>query len=105
MYLAVFGREGSSSDIAYWSGRYTAGASLISVADYFATSTEFDNKYGSLSDSQFVNLVYLNVLGRTADSSGFGFWTAQLASGMSRGEMMLEFSQGAEFIKSTGTLP
>lgn len=105
LYLAFFGREGASSDVAYWTGKYSGGTTLISIADYFSTSTEFNNKYGSLSDAQFVNLVYLAVLGRVADSAGFDFWMAQLDAGASRGEMMLEFSQSAEFVKSTGTIP
>ncbi len=105
LYLAFFGREGASSDISYWTGQYAGGTSLVSIADFFSTSTEFNNKYGSLTDSQFVNLVYLAVLGRRADSAGFDFWMAQLDAGSSRGEMMLEFSQSVEFIKSTGTLP
>ncbi len=105
LYLAFFGREGSTADVDYWTGQTQAGTPLISVADLFATSTEFTNRYGPLTDSQFVSLVYQNVLGRTADSSGFAFWMAQLDAGMSRGEMMLEFSQGAEFIRTTSTIP
>ncbi len=105
LYLAFFGREGTASDVTYWTGRYSGGTPLVSIADFFSTSVEFDNTYGSLSDAQFVNLVYLSVLGRSADWAGFDFWMAQLDAGTSRGEMMLEFSQSAEFIKSTGTLP
>lgn len=106
IYLAFFGREGATSDVTYWTGQYTGGGStLVSIADFFSTSAEFGNRYGSLSDAQFVNLVYLAVFGRVADSAGFDFWMAQLDAGTSRGEMMLEFSQSAEFIRSTGTLP
>jgi len=105
LYLAFFGREGSVADVTYWTSRYSGERTLISIADFFSTSTEFNNKYSSLSDAQFVRLVYLGVLGRSADSAGFDFWMAQLDAGTSRGEMMLEFSQSAEFITSTGTLP
>ena len=105
LYLAFFGREGATSDVTYWSGQVSGGTSLTSIADFFSTSTEFGNKYGSLTDAQYVSLVYLGVLGRNPDPGGYDFWMAQLNAGRSRGSMMLEFSQSTEFVKSTGTLP
>ncbi len=105
LYQAFFEREAAPADITYWVGQHQSGIPLVAIADYFATSTEFVSRYGSLSNGQFVNLVYENVLGRAADAGGFTHWTTQLAAGMSRGEMMLAFSQSPEFIKATGTIP
>jgi len=105
LYKAYFLREPSSTNQAYWVGVAESGTPLVSIADFFSASTEFVNTYGSLSDGAFVNLVYMNVLGRPADSIGFSHWTGQLAAGMSRGEVMLGFSESVEFIRSTGTIP
>jgi hypothetical protein len=55
-------------------------------------------RYGALGNSQFVTLVYNNVLGRAPDSGGLSFWTGQLNSGaMSRGAVMPAFSESAEY--------
>ena len=106
LYQAYFDREPSSSDLDYWVAVVDSGsASLLEVSDFFSASTEFVNLYGSLSDGQFVNLVYDNVLDRAAEPGGFDHWTAQLAAGMSRGEVMAGFSESEEYIKRTGTLP
>jgi len=76
---------------------------LIAVSEQFAGSPEFVDTYGALDDAAFVDLVYRNVLDRTPDSGGFAHWTGQLATGaMSRGGVMLAFSDSAEFKRSTG---
>ncbi len=36
---------------------------------------------GGMSNAQYVNYIYQNVLGREADGEGFAYWTAQLDSG------------------------
>ena len=44
-----------------------AGKGLINAAKKFAESTEFQRTYGKLSNGDFIDLVYLNVLERTPD--------------------------------------
>lgn len=70
---------------------------LVDVSNAFAASTEFQETYGPLDDGAFVNLVYQNVLGRAPDASGYNHWMTQLAAGMSRGQLMLQFSESAEY--------
>ncbi|MGC9457623.1 MAG: trypsin-like serine protease [Halothiobacillaceae bacterium] len=70
---------------------------LQKVSDAFAGSAEFQATYGQLSDGDFVNLVYQNVLGRAPDTAGYNHWLAQLAGGMTRGQLMLQFSESAEY--------
>jgi hypothetical protein len=58
--------------------------------------------YGSLDNGQFVSLLYQNVLGRTADAGGLAFWTGQLNNAaMTRGQVMLSFSESAEFVSGS----
>ncbi len=104
-YWAFLQRPPEAGGVAFWSGELAAGTSLTSIADGFAGSTEFVTTYGSLSDDEFIDVVYDNVLGRRADDAGFEFWRAQLASGTSRGAVMFAFSNSPEFILTTGTLP
>lgn len=102
LYLAYFQRQPDVGGLQYWTSQIESGnASLVTVADAFAASPEFDATYGPLTDAQFVEQVYLNVVGRPSDPGGAAYWTGQLAAGSSRGQVMLGFSESAEFINLT----
>ena len=106
LYRAYFQRDSDDTGLCYWSRLVDGGAPLVDVSQAFAGSAEFATTYGSLTDRQFVELVYQNVLGRAGDADGVAFWTSQLTSGaMNRGEVMLNFSESPENILRTGTLP
>lgn len=106
LYRAYFLRAPDSAGLAYWAEQYASGRrSLASISEFFARSDEFRARYGSLSDAEFVRLVYLNVLGRLPDSQGQSHWTGVLRRGSSRGLIMLGFSESAEFQRKTGTVP
>ncbi len=104
LYLAFFQREPDAAGQAFWVSRLGSGTSLNSIANSFVGSSEFQNAYSCLSDAQFVQLVYRNVLVRDADAGGLSFWTARLAAGVTRGEMMTGFSESPEFITRTGSI-
>lgn len=97
LYRAYFLREPDRSGFDYWLGRYRAGQSLTSIADAFSTSAEFRGAYGTVGDRSFVELVYANVLDRDPDLSGFQYWVGQLLGGLTRGRLMINFSDSAEF--------
>ncbi|MEM8922739.1 MAG: DUF4214 domain-containing protein [Actinomycetota bacterium] len=102
LYKAYFRRDGDRDGLRYWIG---TDLSYEAIADAFADSGEFRQTYGSLSDPEFVDLVYQNVLGRPPDPAGRRYWIEQLALGTSRGAAMLGFSESNEFVTKTGTLP
>ena len=102
LYRAYFLRVGETDGLRHWIG---SELSYEAVSDAFATSQEFQDRYGSLSDSDFVDLVYANVLGRPPDAAGRQYWLAKLAGGTTRGSIMLGFSESDEFIVKTDTLP
>ncbi len=97
LYLAYFNRIPDYPGLQFWIGEYLRGVSLITISQSFANSDEFRTTYGTLSDSAFVRQVYVNVLGRAPDPNGLNYWTAQIQAGMSRGEMMVGFSESAEY--------
>jgi hypothetical protein len=98
LYFAYFLRIPDYAGLQYWIGQFKAGSSLATISQAFASSGEFVARYGALGNSQFVTLVYNNVLGRAPDAAGLSFWTGQLNSGaMSRGAVMLAFSESAEY--------
>lgn len=101
LYKAYFLRAGERDGLRYWIG---SGLPYQAISEAFAGSSEFQQRYGSLSDTDFVELVYTNVLGRGADAAGRDYWRQQLDAGHSRGAVMLAFSESVEFVRQTGTL-
>ena len=98
LYFAYFLRIPDAGGVTFWGDQYRNGVPLATIANAFATSDEFLNRYGSLSNEDFVSLVYFNVLNRAPDTAGFEYWTGQLNSGArTRGEVMLGFSESDEF--------
>ncbi len=98
LYFAYFLRIPDYGGLNHWIGQYRAGTSLDSVSQAFAGSAEFVNAYGALNNTQFVTLVYNNVLARAPDAGGLTHWVGQLTSNtMTRGAVMLAFSESAEY--------
>lgn len=103
LYQAYFLRAPDSTGFSYWRNERAAGLGLSSVSDAFSTSAEFQATYGSLTDDQFIDLVYQNVLERPPDAAGRAYWLSVLAAGSGRGQVMSGFSESGEFIANTGT--
>lgn len=99
LYFAYFNRQPDKGGFDFWTRQISSGAaSLESASQAFALSPEFQQTYGSLSDAEFVVLVYNNVLARRPDTGGFRFWLAQLEAGLNRGRLMTLFSESPENI-------
>lgn len=98
LYRAYFLRLPDSTGLAYWEQRHRQGMTVRAISDYFSGSREFRDRYGSLANREFVRRVYLNVLEREPEQSGWDFWTAELDSGRySRGRLMAYYSESAEY--------
>ena len=102
LYRAYFLRDPDLGGRNYWTQQRAAGISLIVVSDSFAESQEFITTYGATTNEQFVDLVYRNVLGRTPDAGGRAYWIGQLNAGVTRGEVMIGFSESTEFVNIIG---
>lgn len=100
LYLAYFNRIPDYGGLTFWVNEYQSGRyALTDISQNFAASAEFVNTYGNLSNADFVNRLYTDVLGRAPDASGAAYWTGQLNSAsQSRGQAMLAFSESGEFI-------
>jgi hypothetical protein len=97
LYLAYFKRPPDPDGFAYWQRQLDNGKGLINAAKKFAESSEFTTKYGSVSNANFVELVYQNVLGRSSDAAGKTFWLTRLDNKTkNRGDVMINFSESSE---------
>ncbi|MBH1973781.1 MAG: DUF4214 domain-containing protein [Rhodobacteraceae bacterium] len=102
LYQATLDRAPDAAGQASWTDALASGAkNIIQVAAGFEGSQEFQKVYGALNNAAFVELMYQNVLNRAADSAGLASWTAKLDGGMSRAQVIVGFSESAEFTKAT----
>jgi hypothetical protein len=97
LYFAYFLRVPDYGGLQFWIN-YSKTNSLDAVSNNFAASPEFQNTYGPLNNTQYVTLVYNNVLGRAPDNDGLNFWVNQLNTAQhTRGQVMLAFSESPEY--------
>lgn len=98
LFSAYFLRPPDPGGLDFWLGRRRSGTTLSRISDNFAGSSEFARRYGSLSNRDYVKVVYQNVLNRPPDAKGLDYWTGQLdARKKSRGQVMLNFSDSNEY--------
>ena len=97
LYDALMGRTADAGGLSNWTATLNNGATLLSVAQSFVASPEFQNRgTAALSDSAFVDWLYLNVLRRPADAAGKATWLSELASGKTRTDLLVSFSESDE---------
>ena len=105
LYQAYFQRNPDEVGFDHWVRSYAGGErSLVQIASAFEQTPEFEARYGAVADDAFVSLVYRNVLARTSDPGGRAYWRGRLETGMSRGQLMVAFSESREFVERTGTM-
>jgi serralysin len=109
LYLAAFDRLPDSDGLGYHTKSLQNGVPLWEVARQFTDSPEFASRYGAPSDSDFVNLLYRNVLDRDADDGGMAFYLERLDEGvMTRADVLVAFSESPEnqaLLLGLGQLP
>ena len=98
LYKAVFNRLPDVGGLMFWENNFNSGMTLYDIAAEFIKSDEFKNTYGTtVNNTDFVLLLYKNVLGREPDSNGLAFWVENLASGRtSKVNVLIGFSESEE---------
>ncbi len=101
LYKAAFLRNPDSGGLTHWVNARWGGKGLVSMADHFAASSEFQTRYGTLDDGAYVDRIYQNVFGRLPDSGGRAYWVGKLAAGAGRGTVLFELSDSNEYRSRT----
>ena len=107
IYNAAFAREPDMPGLEYWETVFRAGTlDLNGIAQQFLVSSEFALNFpaasapvdrGGPNDAAFLNALYQNILGRSADTAGEAYWLAQLASGaVTRAQVLADFAISPE---------
>lgn len=93
LYETTFGRTADAGGLQYWFDRAAAGTTLDQIAKEFTQSTEFTSTSGQLDNDDFVQALYQQTFGRTADDDGLAYWTAALETGgATRAQLIASFS-------------
>ncbi len=106
MYVAGLGRTPDEEGFRFWTSvldDLDANRPWVDTADFladrFIEAPEFQALYGlNPSNSDYVNALYWNVLGRSADAGGYDYWVGRLEAGSGVDDMLVAFAQSAEAI-------
>ena len=96
-YVAYYGRPADPGGLAYWASRMDAeGGSLSSIIAAFGNSAEYNQRYGGLSFSDLIDILYQQTLGRAPDPGGKQYYLDRLNAGLTNPQtIMLDLLGGA----------
>ena len=96
----IFDRKADQEGLGYWIDALDTGKSLLSsIAFSFIYSAELQATYGApdtVSNQQFITLLYANVLNRAPDQAGFDYWMNNLKNAYPREALLVSISESAE---------
>lgn len=100
LYRAFLDREPDVPGARYWIAQTRNGSNLDDLAWGFAQSEEFMLQYGTLSNEQFLALIYQNMLGRQPDAGGFQYWLDQMNDGLGQSGVVRWVVANEEFVNN-----
>lgn len=95
LYLAVLGREPDVSGSYHWSSRTAAGASLVEIAAEMGLSAEYSERFGGLSNDEFLDRMYLLLFDRLPDAGGRSHWLGRIEE-LGRWQVLVAFVESEE---------
>lgn len=110
LYVAFFNRVPDADGLAYWIDQMSGGQSVPQIAEsFYNAGVQYSTLTGfsaTMSNQDFINVVYKNVLGRTAgaDQGGLDYWNGELTSGRaSHGSLVSDILSSAHTFKTDPT--
>ena len=95
LYQTVFQRSADGAGRAYWLDQIRRGLPLESVGVEFYRSGEYFTRSGG-TNRAWIEALYDDLLGRTADGGGVSYWLGQLAAGQPRSAVSANFYRSNE---------
>ena len=97
LYEGLLGRGSDTGGISFYDAQLIGGMSVSMVAGQILASPEFIADHGTLTDQQFVAMLFQGLLGRPAAADpNSSFWTNLLANGESRADVAVGIANTAE---------
>lgn len=81
LYVAYFNRAPDQAGLDYWLGQAALSApdqALLRISAGFAHHPRFAADYAGLDNTQFVQRLYMNMLGRAGETSGVNYWAGEI---------------------------
>ncbi len=103
IYGAVLGRHPDASGRLYWAQARAHGMSADAMVRAFLASPERVLRMSETNNAAFIETLYQDVLGRSADAAGLAYWTQRLNGGLSREGIVLLFADSPENVARTET--
>lgn len=95
LYSAIFNRAPDQAGLNFWLAEMANGATLAKAAEGFTQHPVFTQTYAGMTNIQFVQQLYINVLGSAGDAKGIQYWADRLSAGESKGQVVAAFVEGA----------
>lgn len=110
LYVAFFNRLPDADGLEYWVGEHQRGMTIDEMAElFYGAGIQYSDLTGyrpEMTNAEFVNVVYRNVLGRAdgADPEGLAYWAGELAAGReTRGSLVSTILDSAHTFKGHPT--
>lgn len=89
LYIAFFNRVPDADGLSYWIDQFNAGQTINQISEsFYSAAVQFSSITGyseSMTNDEFVRVIYKNVLGRTGDTAppdtDVQYWSGELAAG------------------------
>ncbi|MFZ2169565.1 MAG: DUF4214 domain-containing protein, partial [Methylococcaceae bacterium] len=97
LYVATFNRAPDKAGLTFWENQFAANpaTAVRAIAAGFTQHPAFTTLYGGLNNLDFVQAIYVNVLGGPGDAAGITFWNGLLTAGLSRADFLAAFVESA----------
>lgn len=89
LYVGAFLRAPEREGLMFWDSQMSGGTSFSEIVNTVFSLPVVKAIYpDSMSNQQFLTAVYTNVFGKAPDAQGLAFWSAQIAAGEQRGQVV-----------------
>lgn len=110
LYISFFNRIPDSDGLSYWIDEFNNGKSINQIAkSFYDAGVQYSELTGfskTMSEEDFINVIYRNTLGRTngADAEGLKYWSEQLKQGKATyGSLVSDILNSAHGFKGDAT--
>ncbi|MBK8320983.1 MAG: DUF4214 domain-containing protein [Betaproteobacteria bacterium] len=112
LYVAFFNRVPDANGLEYWIDQMGTGQNLNQIADaFYSAGVQYSSQTGfsaSMSNSDFIKVIYHNVLGRSGATAppdaDVNYWVSQLVTGAdTRGSLINTMLGAAHSFKGDAT--
>ena len=96
LYDAAVQRQPDAFGLSEYQKEMADGLTFKAIANQMSQSAEFLTAHGQQTDAQFIDSIYMATLERHADDFGLTSYEAELAQGMSRGDVLFQMAMSQE---------